>query len=52
MEMETGEQWVRDREAIREYCRSLDIQYFEQEHEGEWKLSDLWDNEDDEEEEE
>ena len=35
MEMETRNQWVKDREAIREYCRSLDIQYFEQETEGE-----------------
>jgi len=31
MEMETREQWVKDREAIREYCRSLDIQYFGEE---------------------
>ncbi len=28
MEMESREKWVKDREAIREYCRSLDIQYF------------------------
>ena len=31
MEVETREQWVKDRDAIREYCRSLDIQYFEHE---------------------
>ncbi len=31
MEMETRKQWVKDREAIREYCRSLDIQYFGEE---------------------
>ena len=31
MEVETREQWVKDRDAIREYCRSLDIQHFEHE---------------------
>ena len=35
MEMETREKWVKDREAIREYCQSLDIHYFEPESEGE-----------------
>lgn len=31
MEMETRAQWIEDREAIRAYCRSLDIQYFGEE---------------------
>lgn len=35
MEVETRAQWVNDRNALREYCRSLDIRYFTQENEGE-----------------
>ena len=27
MEKETRERWIKDRDAIREYCRSLDIEY-------------------------
>jgi len=31
LEKETRERWIKDRDAVRAYCRSLEIQYFESE---------------------
>lgn len=31
LEKETRERWIKDRDAVRAYCRSLEIQYFEPE---------------------